>query len=218
MPGARPRVPRGFSVRRGLIAPGEIVTVGGVRCTSPLRTAYDLGRRVDPVEAVVAVDRLSNVHRFNPDLLLHFTARYRGARSTDGLIRALVDACPYACSPMETRLRLLLVDAGLPPPRVQWVVQDPVARTAVWLDLAYPRHRVGIEYDGREHADPDRVLLDIGRSTRLVDKGWRIYRYTKREIRSERDRIVDEVRRAVEGDTIGISSAPDPHDVYLGHW
>ncbi len=37
---------------------------------------------------------------------------------------------------METRLRLLILRAGLPPPEVQWVVQDPATRTAFWLDRA----------------------------------------------------------------------------------
>jgi len=45
-------------VRRERITPGETTQVGRVRCTSPLRTAYDLGRQEDLVDAVVAVDRL----------------------------------------------------------------------------------------------------------------------------------------------------------------
>jgi len=110
-------------------------------------------------------------------------------------VLALVDR--RAGSPMETRLRMLLISAGLPRPQVQWVVQDPVAREAVWLDLAYPEHRIGIEYDGAEHTRPERVLRDIRRGTRLVDQGWRVYRYTKLEIYTEPDLIVTEVRRAL---------------------
>ncbi|WP_298796742.1 hypothetical protein [Pseudonocardia sp. 73-21] len=34
--------------------------------------------------------------------------------------------------------------------------------------------------------------------TRLVDKGWRIYRYTEYEIHREQQRILDEVGRALE--------------------
>ena len=57
-------------------------------------------------------------------------------------------ATPYAGSPMETRIRLLIVAAGLPCPEVQWVVQDVAARTAIWLDLAWPELMIGIEYEG----------------------------------------------------------------------
>jgi len=41
----------------------------------------------------------------------------------------------------------------------------------VWLDLAYPAQRIGIEYEGADHTRPERVLLDAGRYTRLVDAG-----------------------------------------------
>jgi very-short-patch-repair endonuclease len=44
---------------------------------------------------------------------------------------------------------------------------------------------------------PERVLRDIRRGTRLVDRGWRHYRYTKHEIFGEPDRIVADVRRAL---------------------
>jgi very-short-patch-repair endonuclease len=67
----------------------------------------------------------------------------------------------------------------------------------VWLDLAYPEHLIGIEYDGEEHTRPERVLRDIRRGTRLVDQSWRLYRYTKAEIYTEPERIISEVRRAL---------------------
>ncbi len=113
-----------------------------------MRTAYDLARQPDPVEAVVAVDRLANVRRFDPDLLLNFAVHYRGARGNDRVAAVLAAASPYSCSPMETRLRLVIVNGGLPRPRVQWAVQDLESRTAVWLDLAYPELGIGIEYEG----------------------------------------------------------------------
>ncbi|MGH3585259.1 MAG: hypothetical protein ACRDQ0_02955 [Pseudonocardia sp.] len=76
------RSPAGLRVHRTDLAPGEIQELDGVLVTTPLRTAYDLARRGDLVERVVAVDRLANVHRFAPDLLLHFVNRYHGARGT----------------------------------------------------------------------------------------------------------------------------------------
>jgi len=49
---------------------------------------------------------------------------------------------------MESRLRMIIIRAALPCPRVQWVVQDVDARNAVWLDLAWPEKLVGVEYEG----------------------------------------------------------------------
>lgn len=196
--GGGQRVHPRLAVRRDRISPGETARVGDVRCTGPLRTAYDLGRQEDLVEAVVAVDRLANRHRFPPDLLLHFTAHYRGGPGTARLCAVLAHADPYAGSPMETRLRLIIVRADLPRPKVQWVVQDIGTRTAVWLDLAWPEHRVAVEYEGGGHTAPAEVLRDAGRYTRLTDRGWRVYRYTKYDVFFDPGRIVAELTRALE--------------------
>ncbi|WP_219413714.1 hypothetical protein [Pseudonocardia nigra] len=193
----RRRAHPGLLVHRDRVAAGELWQVGEVRLTGPARTAYDLARRCDLVEAVVAVDALANGHRFAPDLLLNFAVHYPRARGNAQVADVLAHANPYAGSPMESRLRMLLVGAGLPRPEVQWVVQDPAARTAVWLDLAYPDLMIGIEYEGEDHTTREGVLRDVGRYTRLVDRGWRIYRYTKYEIRGEPDRIVAEISRAL---------------------
>lgn len=195
--GARVRAHPGLVVRRERIAPGELTTVGGVRVTGALRTAYGLARRLDLVEGVVAVDRLTNRFRLCPDLLLNFLVRYPRAIGNPRVIDVLAHANPYSGSPMESRLRMVLELAGLPRPRVQWVVQDRGTRTALWLDLAYPQAKVGIEYEGEEHTTPEGVLRDAGRYTRLVDRGWRIYRYTKFDVRGGRGRIVAEVTRAL---------------------
>ena len=102
VPGGGQRPRPGLVVRRDRIAPGETCLVGDARCTSPLRSAYDLGRRGDFVDRVVAVDRLANRHRFHPDLLLIFAVHYRGERGTDLICETLAHTCCYAGSPMES--------------------------------------------------------------------------------------------------------------------
>lgn len=200
----------GLLVHRDRIAPGEIHRVDGLEVTSPLRTAYDLARRGPLVDRVVAVDALANRHRFSPDLLLHFANRYRGARGNDGLPEVLAHADRRAGSPMETRLRMLLVRAGLPRPQSQWVVPDEQARTAVWIDLAYPDQRVGIEYEGEVHTAPDAVRRDIRRYTALVDRGWRVYRYTGREILGEPEMVVAQIARALDARDRREGARPTP--------
>jgi hypothetical protein len=54
-------------VHRDTLLFDEITGVGEVRCTSPLRTAFDLARGLSRDDAVVAVDRLANRCRFAPD-------------------------------------------------------------------------------------------------------------------------------------------------------
>lgn len=188
----------GLLVHRHTLAPGEMQGSGTLRTTTPVRTAYDLARRGTLVERVVAVDALARAHRFAPDLLLNFVRYFPRARGNDAIPEVLAYADRRSGSPMETRLRLLLVFAGLPRPRTQWVVQDERARRAVWLDLAYPDRMIGIEYEGEQHATPEGVLRDVGRGTDLVDKGWRLYRYTKYEILGEPEKIVAQITRALD--------------------
>lgn len=189
------RGPTGLVLRRERITPDEIVHIDGIPMTSPVRTAFDLARRHPLLDAVIAVDRLANVHRFRPEQVLDLAAGQRGVRRLTDVV-AHADA--RAESPMETRLRMIIVTAGLPRPEVQCAVQDERNRTVVWLDLAYPDDHIGIEYDGATHTEPDAVLRDIGRHTALLDRQWRVYRYTKLDIFRRPDRIVDQVRRALE--------------------
>ncbi len=213
--GQRFRQHPGLLVHRDRVEAGERVVVGDLRVTHPVRTAWDLARRLDLVDAVVVVDRLANRCRFNPDLVLNFPVHYPRARGNNRVYDVLTHAERYSGSPMESRLRMLLVLAGLPRPRAQWVVQDPGTRTAVWLDLAYPDLRIGIEYDGEEHTRPDRVLRDIGRGTRLLDRDWLVYRYTKHEIRERPDLIVAEITRARERRTTALAGLRDGDGVPL---
>ncbi|MET0190576.1 MAG: hypothetical protein ABW212_16350 [Pseudonocardia sediminis] len=197
--GARIRSRPGLVVRREALLPGEITVVHGMRVTTALRTGYDLVRRApDPVEAVVALDAVANAGAFAPERIVEVAARHPGARGSSALHDAVRRADARSGSPMETRMRLLLIGAGLPVPELQYPVQDPAAGTVVWLDLAYPELRIGIEYEGPDHFRPDRVRRDIRRGTDLVDRGWRIYRFVGQDVLGSPERTVAMIRRGIE--------------------
>jgi hypothetical protein len=190
----------GLLVHRDALGPDEVCQVGGAAVTTSRRTAYDLVRWLAPenlVEAVVALDALARVGRFRPDEVLRLAQRYPRARGRRALPGAVDLADARAGSPMETRLRLILVLRGLPRPEAQYAVLDNRRRQAVWLDLAYPEQRIGIEYEGADHTRPERVLRDAGRYTWLVDEGWRMYRFTKYEVYREPDDIFATIARAL---------------------
>lgn len=206
--GARIRSRPGLVVREEELLPEEITVVHGMRVTTAMRTAYDLVRRApDPVEAVVALDAVTNAGRPVPGRVFDVAARHPGARGTSALGDAVRRADARSGSPMETRMRLLLISAGLPVPEVQYPVQDPVAGTVVWLDLAYPDLRVGIEYEGPDHLRPERVRRDIRRGTDLVDHDWRIYRFVGHDVLGTPDRTVAMIRRGIEQRRSGTSDA-----------
>lgn len=198
VPGGGQRDHAGLRVHRDSLAAEAVRPCRGALVTTAVQTAYDLGRRPGLGDAVVAVDALANAGRFDPADLLAIAQHRPGARGNRQLRRVVALADRRAGSPMETRLRLILVLAGLPPPEVQFPVLDDVRRRAVWLDLAYPAQRIAIEYEGADHGRPERVLLDAGRYTRLVDAGWRIYRFTKYQVYAEPDEIVAAIGRALD--------------------
>jgi len=53
---------------------------------------------------------------------------------------------------METRLRMLIVLAGLPEPTVGHVIRRDDGSRLHRIDLAYLGLLIAVEYDGRQHA------------------------------------------------------------------
>lgn len=90
-------------------------------------------------------------------------------------------------SPMETRLRLLLVQAGLPKPEVQANLHDAAGRFVGRADLYYPAARLVIEYDGANHRD--RLADDDRRQNLIQAAGYRLLRFTRADL-SERPAAV----------------------------
>jgi len=182
----------GLAIRRNFLVPEDIVMRKGLRVTSPLRTVVDLVSRLTTVEGVVALDaalhkRLLRLEQVRAWADVH--PRHRGVAK---LRRAIDLAEPKAESPMETRLRLVLVLAGLPRPRVQVSLgnEDTFLGRA---DLYYAGPRLIIEYDGGTHRD--RLAYDDRRQNRLVDAGYRLLRFTAADILESPDSIVALVRR-----------------------
>ena len=65
------------------------------------------------------------------------------------------------------------------------------------MQRAYPEYRIGIEYEGADHGSRDGVLRDVSRYTALVDRGWRMYRFSKYEVYGEPDEIATKIHRAL---------------------
>ncbi|BCI51429.1 hypothetical protein NIIDNTM18_07070 [Mycolicibacterium litorale] len=191
--------PPGIVVHSGVIAGDEICTVGQIACTTPARTAYDLGRRQLPLErAVIGIDALLNATRAPVSAVDAMALRYPGARGIRHLREALGLVDGGAESPQETRLRLLLVQSGIPRPVTQIPVRDDRGRVVRRIDMGWPEWMVGAEYDGEQHfTDPDAYAADIERLEFLAGRGWTIVRVSSRQLRWQRPEVVVRVRRAL---------------------
>ncbi|MCU1534325.1 MAG: hypothetical protein JWR53_806, partial [Glaciihabitans sp.] len=67
-------------------------------------------------------------------------------------------------------------------------------------DLTWPRERVILEYDGRQHAeDPAQFAVDIRRLDDLMEEGWRVIR-VDRELLRRSAVLLGKLRTALDRD------------------
>jgi len=156
------------------LQPADWVAVNGVKVTTPVRTALDLGCTLNRREALAAIDALMRCHGFTDRDLRRLLPRYRRRRGVVQLRELIPLVDPRAESPRESWTRLAIHDAGLLAPACQWWVEIDGVPT-YRLDLAYPHARIAIEYDGAEHHSlPDDRLRDEQRRSWLRAHGWTV--------------------------------------------
>jgi Protein of unknown function (DUF559) len=188
----------GLRLRRTAVSPVEIVARRGLPTTSALHTIADLGGRPPLTEAVVVADMALHKRLVDlPELEVYAAAR-SGWPGSARLRRVLDLAEPAAESPMETRLRLLLVLAGLPRPQAQVPLHDERGRFLGRPDLYYPERRLGVEYDGGTHRAS--LAGDDRRQNRLVEAGYRLLRFTAADVQHAPDTVVALVARQLRID------------------
>ena len=175
----------------------DVGLVDGLRVTSPWRTWCDLAAAgAEDTDLVILADAL---RRRSPGagarLLTERLDSWGSGRGARALRRALARSRDGVDSPMETRLRLLFADAGLPEPEVnQWVrLEDgtPVHKP----DLSWPQWRVAADYDGVHHAERDdeedvragrgsdwRQRQDNSRRDLMEDARWRLRVFTSFDV------------------------------------
>jgi len=183
------------AIRRAKLTSGEVVRLNGVHATSILRTLLDVARYQPLVEAVVAMDAALHKKVVSPGQLRAYVAAKGGHRGFARLDRVVGLAEPATESPMETRLRMVLVLAGLPRPAVQVPIHDQRGRYLGRPDLYYASSRLGLEYDGASHRG--NLASDVQRQNRLLATGIRLLRFTATDVRNAPDLIVRQVRAVI---------------------
>jgi hypothetical protein len=179
--GTRFRAPDGLRVVRSRLPPGDRSVRSGVSLTTPRRTAFDLARRLGLVEAVVAVDAMLAADLVTEGEIAYLAA---GRPGWPGIaqVRNVLGLCDAGAeSPQESRLRLVLVAGGMPRPVTQFAVYDD-DRFVARLDLAYPRRRLGVEYDGDQHRSRAVFREDVRRLNDLRACGWTVLRFTAADL------------------------------------
>ncbi len=192
-------------------------TIGGVRVSDHGQMFVELAELLPLVDLVVVGDNLVRTGRITCAGLADFCAvsrlpAGRAARLAAAYVRERVD------SPMETRLRMLLVLAGLPEPEVNLTIRAGDGTPLRRYDLAYQAARIVIEYDGRHHIEREESWeADLDRREAIDDDGWRILVVTARGVYREPERTALRVWRLLR--RRGVPGVPArPNDAWRAHF
>jgi hypothetical protein len=145
------------------------------------RRHYELATQPVLADAVVWLDALGRARNLSSEQLRAHCAIHQGRQGWRQAARAL-DLCdPRSESPAESRVRLHLALAGLPPPIPQFTVLHD-GEFMARIDLAWPACKFALEYDGQWHADPGQLGRDRRRIRTLNALGWYVYPVTSADL------------------------------------
>ncbi len=158
-----------------LVAAGDYL-ISGIRLSGGRRTPP----KCSPAELAAAVQR------------------YGARRGAVRLVWALPRLRTGVDSRMESRLRLLLVAAGLPEPIVGLGILVDHARLLLHGDLAYERWQMLFEYEGDDHRlGRRRFLSDIERRELFEAAQWRVVRVTSNHLFVEPEAFIARVKAII---------------------
>lgn len=192
--------PPGIVAHSWEVSPGEVCVVRGMRATTAARTAFDVGRTRSLRDAVPILDALMNATALDSVEVLGVADAWPATRGVRRLRAAMDLVDGGAESPQESKLRMIIVEAGLPKPEPQIEFRDRRGKVRVRVDMGWREWRVAVEYDGAQHwSDRRQRSWDIDRIALLEESGWVVIRVSA-ELLSRPDvvirRIVARLRAA----------------------
>ena len=184
----------GLTVRRATVEADDATEIRGFPVTTLERTLCDLCARMPEIDALIAVDMAVLTGQMTSAVVRRYAESVRGRPGARRMGRLAVVAAP-AESPMETRLRWLLLKANLPAPGVQVDLRDTEGKFVGRADLYYPGARLVIEYDGLHHRD--RLAEDNRRQNLLIKAGFTLLRFTASDLERP-DLVASQVRALLQ--------------------
>jgi very-short-patch-repair endonuclease len=212
--GTRRKV-RGIRAHRVKVGGQRWREIGGLRVTTPVQTFLDLGTELGLLDLVVLGDSLVRTGQVTPEELVAAVATFRGGsrqllRRAAGLVRREVD------SPMESRLRVLMILAGLPEPTVNHVIRRADGSVRFRFDLSYPGHHLVIEYDGRQHAESDDQWdWDIDRREWMDHEKWRIVIVRSKDLYNKPAQTLQRIISAMRDQGMAVPRLSDEWRLYF---
>lgn len=174
----------GHHARRGSL---RVIVCRTYRVTTAVDTWCQLAATLSIDNLIIVGDALVRRHLPLATLAELYTgvARFAGQRGVKKLRVALKWIRPRTDSPKETELRLMIVRAGLPEPKVNFEIKNQYGAIIATGDLVYARCKVLVEYDGGQlREDEEQYHWDIDRLDTIMEEGWRVIRINKSHLRN----------------------------------
>lgn len=193
----RARSSERISVHRTRILDAEDVTeVSGIPVTTVARTLLDLAGIVPHDHLTKAIKEAERQHTFDLRTVEAAMARTRGrtGRGHRALKQAIEEYATLGLSATDSALEdafhRLVRDSGLPSPEINTYVEG------FKIDAVWRAQRVAVELDGWAHHHTRHAFeRDRERDAALTENGWRVVRFTHRQLRERPDRVVHVLRR-----------------------
>ncbi len=174
------------------LTPADADIVEGVAVTSPARTWWDLATILAPADLLAVTDQM--LRSWAPRVLLQrMLSEHTGDRGAVSARRALRYGDSRAESRMESVLRWVLIEGGLPVPELQHMIVDATGHFIARVDLAYPTQMIAIEYDGAIHRESDVFVADLRRQNQLIAAGWTVLRFSGSDVLAHPAETVSQV-------------------------
>jgi len=171
-----------------------VIVVRGIRVTDPITTFLQMAGHLSLVDLVVLGDAIVRIFRIAPARLVE-----AAKKSTDYYAAAARRAAAYVRkgvdSPMETRLRMLIVLAGLPEPVVNVVLLHEDGTWRRRFDLCYVKIKLVVEYNGRQHREEPQRSEDERRREELEPEGYLILPFEAEDIYVTPEATLHKIRR-----------------------
>ncbi len=179
------------------VPPDHVMTLFGVRATSPARTVIDIARTSQFMAGVVVAD--SAIHQ----LLASKSELSRVMKTCSGWpgigqARRVVDfANGLAESVFESCARVVFDEHGLPPPKLQVALSGVDGGVVARVDFFWPRYGVAAESDGLlKYTDGNKAIAELKRDRLLREAGFEVVHFTWEELFHHPERVIARIRAA----------------------
>lgn len=184
---------KGIAVHSGAtLLPRDVELVDGIPTTTLARTLLDLAEVVSERQLERAVEQALVLRVLDMRAIDDVLARANGRRGAATLRAVLDDVRPGTTSTrndLEEAFLAICRHAQTPPDGVNQWIPYPEGGGAE-ADFVWRDRNLVIEVDGREtHLTPQAFEHDRERDQRLATLGWRVVRFSRRQVTTEPARV-----------------------------